>query len=233
MQQQKFYLCDGPRVLMGPINYSIDILGDALKHHGGTAADLPEVAPKSAIDVLYLRLLPERDITEQPTRLNFYHIGQAAVVVKPDRVEIKHPLSLHSFEYCSQLVAIEIDKISDQALGVLQKGYSERIIKSWPQQRAEAAEYTLDNTKEVPLLKGMAERRGIPLATFVEHVQVKVKTTADLTAIILGDAQAANDKMKALETLNSTDNLPNNWFDLLIDIADNWRKNWPATLLED
>jgi hypothetical protein len=126
---------------------------------------------------------------------------------------------------------VHISEIQETSLAILEIGYTEHEIKSWPQQRAEAAEYTLDSTKEVPLLKGMAERRDIPLATFVEHVQAKVKATADLTAIILGDAQAADDKIKAIQALDKADKLPVDWFDQLTDIAENWRKEWPAILL--
>jgi hypothetical protein len=230
--EQKFCLCNRGRIVYGPATYDRTLLGAVLKHHGGSIEDLPSQVPLQAAGVLYLRLLPVIDIGEAPEKIEFYHRSQPNLTVDVDQVNREYSYTLFHLGYCAEIVIARIAKESDKALALLETGYTEHEIKSWPQQRAEAAEYTLDNMEAVPLLQGMASRRGIPLATFVAHVQAKVKETADLTAIILGDAQAANDNLKALNILNETGNLPSDWFDQLMNIADDWRKDWPALLLQ-
>lgn len=228
----EYCLCQGTRILLGPLSYDRQILAAALQHHGGSIEDIPLQPPEEAVSLLYLTLLPVVDTQAVPAHSAFYHPGQAQFVVSKTEVKRTLPYQLYPLDDCMARVTEALAKQADQGLALLEKGYTEREVKSWPQQRAEAAEYTADNTQEVPLLKGMAARRGIPLATFVEHVQAKVKTTADLTAIILGDAQAANDQIKALQLLDKADQLPDDWFDQLMAIADHWRKDWPEQLLQ-
>lgn len=227
---QKYYLCHGSRILLGPVEYNLEKLAEALKHHGGSVADLPANAPDAAIDVLYLKLLPEVDKTDSPAQPQLYHVGQPARTVLADAVEVTHPLTPYPLDYCSQLISTDIAQQADDALGLLEAGYTEREVKSWSQQQAEAAAWAADNNAVVPLLQGLADRRGIALVEVVAKVQAKVQIAAQLTGVILGDAQAANDQLDQLKQLQANDKLPDDWFNQLQTIAATWRKDWPKQL---
>lgn len=228
----KFYLCSGSRILLGPVSYDRAAIAHALSHHGGSIDDLPIDEPAGAVDVIHLRLLPERDVTEQPDHPEFYHIGQPVLTVNADHVERNCPVSLYPIEYCAERVSQAISESADRALGVLERGYTEREIKTWSQQRSEAEAWSADKSASVRFLEGRASRRGIELSDMVGRVLKKVEYASDVGGLVLGDSDAAADKIAALLSLDADPDaeLPADWFDQLQEIAANWRNDWPPEL---
>jgi len=124
----------------------------------------------------------------------------------------------------------EISTTAERALAILKRGYTQNMIETWPQQRSEAEAYMKDASAEVTTLKGMSERRNISLEELVNRVNKKVRRSAEYTSIIMGDFHAAEDKIDDLKSLSDSDQLPDDWFEQLQDIAANWQAEWPEAL---
>ncbi|MBB1489378.1 hypothetical protein [Oceanospirillum sediminis] len=149
-----------------------------------------------------------------------------------------HPRLLRTITYTAMpfddAVADTLNHIAEQqdtALARIEHGYTEQEVKTWAQQQAEAAAWTADHTASVPLIEGLALRRGVTVAVVVEKINAKVTAAATMTGIVLGDAQAAGDQINALKVQHETDTLPDDWFDQLQAMASGWRKNWPPELM--
>jgi len=142
--------------------------------------------------------------------------------------DYQHSTFTDSLNQLQQHIATQ----QDAALSRIEHGYTTQEVKTWAQQQAEAAAWLADNSAVVPLLQGLAERRGVPLAIVVEKIHAKVTQAAQLTGIVLGDAQAAADQIAILQALDDTDQLPDDWFERLQVIATGWRKDWPSVLTD-
>jgi len=115
----------------------------------------------------------------------------------------------------------------DSALSVIESGYTAQEVKTWAQQQAEAAMWVADNDADVPLISQLAQRRNIPVSAVVGRINAKVTAAATLTGVILGDAQAADDRISSIER-----DMPDDWFNQLQDISMHWRKSWPEQLID-
>lgn len=196
----------------------------------GIAASLP-VQLDGAVHLGPLSILPARTEFIEPPAPAGYE-GVMEWVVDDDELVHRMKWQPGAFAYVTADVQRYITQSADHALGVLERGYTEREIKTWSQQRTEAEAWSADNSVSVPLLQGLADRRGVELSEVVAKVQAKVQVAATLTGVVLGDAQAAADKIAALLALDADPEaeLPADWFDQLQEIAANWRKDWPPEL---
>ncbi len=182
-----------------------------------------------------LELLPGHDVVDPaPAAIGFdgqYSAWQVDSENQVIRREYKYRPMV--FADAAEDLLRYIDHEQDQALGMIERGYTEQEVKTWAQQQAEAAAWTADHTISVPLVESLAERRGVTVEQAVAKIQAKASTAAILTGIILGDAQAAGDQINALKALHDseTDTLPDDWFDQLQAIATGWQKDWPPELL--
>lgn len=115
----------------------------------------------------------------------------------------------------------------DRALSFVEKGYSDKEVKTWSRQQVEAAMWVEDNGASVPLLSSMSMARGVSVSDLVVKISEKTAQAAELTGFILGSVQAAEDKIEILAQAT----IPDDWFDQMQLIAGNWQAGWPAELL--
>ncbi len=115
---------------------------------------------------------------------------------------------------------------SDRALASLKAGYPEQETETWNLQKAEAEAWSADNSAAVPILTAIAERRGMALADLVSRVLDKSNQYAALVGLVLGDRQAAEDTIEALQ-----EEKPEDHFDQLVALANSWRSDWPQELV--
>lgn len=216
-------------VVCDPIAYSVDRFRDIIQRQG-MPIDLPYQL-EGALHVGPVSLLPGRVEYVSAPGLAGYQDDLLPWVVEGEALVQRMDWAPLPFDHAVSDIQQHIAQSADRALGVLERGYTEREVKTWPQQRAEAAAWSADNAVSVPLLQGLADRRGVALVEVVTRVQNKVGQAAALTGVVLGDSQAAGDEIKALQALAENDQLPADWFDQLQSIAQNWRKDWPPELL--
>ncbi len=227
----EFCLASDRRVLLGPLKYNKARFAAALSHHGIPADLLPESAPAEPVELHQLRLLPVTDTTEQPDRPEFYHVGQPELTVYAGHVERNQPLTPYPLEYCSQLMIEKINGVADNVHAMLKKGKSDLETDSWPDQKSEAMAWKQDNTVAISTLTRIAAKRGMLNSDLVDLVLKKAAIYSDYVGLVLGDAQVAEQEIEALKQLDSDGDLPTDWFEQLMVIADGWRKDWPVELL--
>ena len=90
---------------------------------------------------------------------------------------------------------------SDAAMNLITSDYSENEKLSWPKQEAEAKALLADPDAPAPLLRGIADTRGIALTTLRDKVLANVEASEALTALILGTQQKYEDMVKAATTV--------------------------------
>lgn len=96
-----------------------------------------------------------------------------------------------------QLAAIK-DR-ADELLASLEASYPEREVKSWSQQTREAEALAVDPAAVAPLLNGIAAARGVPLLDLAGRVRAKVAAAAELSGPIIGQRQALEDALMAVD----------------------------------
>lgn len=90
---------------------------------------------------------------------------------------------------------------SDAAMDAITSTYSENEKLSWPKQEAEAKALLADPNAPAPLLRGIADTRGIALTVLRDNVLANVEASEALTALILGTQQKYEDAVKAATTV--------------------------------
>ena len=90
---------------------------------------------------------------------------------------------------------------SDAAMNLITASYSENEKLSWPKQEAEAKALLADPDAPAPLLRGIADTRGIALTVLRDKVLANVEASEALTALILGTQQKYEDAVKAATTV--------------------------------
>lgn len=90
---------------------------------------------------------------------------------------------------------------SDAAMNAITSTYSENEKFSWPKQEAEAKALLADPSAPAPLLRGIADTRGIALTVLRDKVLANVEASEALTALILGTQQRYEDAVKAATTV--------------------------------
>lgn len=90
---------------------------------------------------------------------------------------------------------------SDAAMNAITSTYSANEKLSWPKQEAEAKALLADPNAPAPLLRGIADTRGIALTVLRDNVLANVEASEALTALILGTQQKYEDMVKAATTV--------------------------------
>ncbi len=116
---------------------------------------------------------------------------------------------------------------TNNAIAALKAGYPEQETETWTLQRIEAERWQADNNASVPTLVRIAERRGVPLNLLAAKILEKSQAYSVLLGMILGDRQAIEDVVLALE--GST---PVDWIAQLDQLRQGWRADWPTELKE-
>ena len=96
---------------------------------------------------------------------------------------------------------------SDAAMNLITASYSENEKLSWPKQEAEAKALLADPNAPAPLLRGIADTRGIALTTLRDKVLANVEASEALTALILGTQQKYEDAVKAATTVEEVQDI--------------------------
>lgn len=95
----------------------------------------------------------------------------------------------------------EINTSADAAISELIKMYPDREIATFDKQEAEARAYLADTSAPTPFLLIIAKTRGIELSDLVNRVIAKADKFADLSARIIGQRQALEDRVNACRTI--------------------------------
>ena len=102
-----------------------------------------------------------------------------------------------SLEDAKTLKLAEILGKADMAAQVITAGYSAMEQSSWPQQRAEA-EALKDDQAAAPLLRGIADVRGIDVLVLRDKVLANVAKAEAATIALLGQQQSYEDQVRAV-----------------------------------
>lgn len=94
-------------------------------------------------------------------------------------------------------LADKADKIKNDLLS----GYPQTEIESFYRQEKEALAWQADNKVETPMLKQIARVRGVPFEILVEKVIEKASQFAVAIGVIIGQRQAFEDRLLAINTL--------------------------------
>lgn len=94
-------------------------------------------------------------------------------------------------------LADKADKIKNSLLA----GYPQTEIESFYRQEKEALAWRADNNAETPMLKQVAMVRGVPFDVLVEKVIEKASQFAVAIGLIIGQRQAFEDRLLAINTL--------------------------------
>jgi hypothetical protein len=96
-----------------------------------------------------------------------------------------------------------INAACEQALSELTSTYPPGELQSWPQQVQEAAALQLTPPGDTPLLKAIAEARGLSVVDLADRVQAKAQGYAALSGAIIGKRQALEDQLGLAQDLEA------------------------------
>ena len=96
---------------------------------------------------------------------------------------------------------------ADRASVVIKAGYSTIEQESWPKQEAEAKVLLVDELAAAPLLRGIAQNRGIDLLVLRDKVLANVTLAETASGVILGKQQALEDQVKAATTVEEVQSI--------------------------
>lgn len=229
MQKYGIYDTTSESIICDPISNYAHLRG-ILERHGVSAADLWFDAPQQ---LHHLWVLPGICEDTGPPASHGYEACPAGGWV----VDIANSRMVRHAEYKPSEFAGFVKEVkqviadqSDAAKAAIEQDYSQFEVDTWPAQKSESEAWIVDNSAPTPTLAEISIRRNIPLNILVERVLSNVSVAGTLTGIVMGDAQAAGDQIKALQ---EADELPSDWFAQLQEIARSWRKDWPVKLLAD
>lgn len=117
------------------------------------------------------------------------------------------------FEDTVEDIQAYLNRMCDATLGIVDAGYTVKVVASWAQQRSEAEAYLANPATPAPLLRQLAKRRDISIDELAQRVMQKVTMAGYATGDILGIQQLAEDQLAALVALAATGQLPTDWFD--------------------
>ena len=93
----------------------------------------------------------------------------------------------------------EINAQASGLLAALSAAYPDGEVQSWGQQTREAEALALNPSAPTPLLTAIAAARGLPLAELAARVREKVQAYAVASGQIIGQRQALEDKLLAID----------------------------------
>ena len=147
--------------------------------------------------------------------------GGGAVWVEDGKIKCsgKAPSQFHVFNMATKSFELSKEKqialFSQQKESLLNKladkadklksgllvGYPQTEIESFYRQEKEALAWRADNNAETPMLKQVAMVRGVPFDVLVEKVIEKASQFAVAIGVIIGQRQAFEDRLLAINTL--------------------------------
>lgn len=90
---------------------------------------------------------------------------------------------------------------ADAIKGGLLAGYPQTEIESFYRQEKEALAWMVDKNADAPMLKQVSRVRGVPFEVLVEKVIEKASQFAVAIGVIIGQRQAFEDRLLAINTL--------------------------------
>ncbi|MCQ4142852.1 hypothetical protein [Vogesella sp. AC12] len=96
---------------------------------------------------------------------------------------------------------VEINAMASVALSTLSTAYPDGEVASWPQQTREAEALEVDQFASTPLLSEIAAVRGLPVLELAARVRAKVLAYAVASGQIIGQRQALEDALMAVDLL--------------------------------
>ena len=107
-------------------------------------------------------------------------------------------------EFFKRKKEFALNNLADKADAIkngLLAGYPQTEIESFYRQEKEALAWRADNNAETPMLKQVAMVRGVPFDVLVEKVIEKASQFAVAIGVIIGQRQAFEDRLLAINTL--------------------------------
>lgn len=93
----------------------------------------------------------------------------------------------------------DVNAAATDLLAMLSAAYPDGEVQSWGQQTREAEALALNPSAPAPLLTAIAAARGLPLAELAARVREKVQAYAVASGQIIGQRQALEDKLLAID----------------------------------
>lgn len=160
----------------------------------------------SAVDVDPLGAIPPMSAPIAPPETTGSEVAAwsgSAWVVLPERPPVHEP----TLADAKDAKLREVLTGSDAAMNLITSTYSENEKLSWPKQEAEAKALLADPDAPAPLLRGIADTRGIALTVLRDKVLANVEASEALTALILGTQQRYEDMVKAATTVEEVQDI--------------------------
>lgn len=141
----------------------------------------------------YTAAKPESDLCEWD--------GKAWSISKKNQTEL--------FNQQKEILILQLAAKTDELKAGLLVGYSQTEIDSFYRQEKEALAWQADKKAETPMLKKIAELRGVPFEVLVEKVIEKSNILADTIGAIIGIRQKLEDRINAAEEQVELDAIKN------------------------
>ncbi|MGC6378333.1 hypothetical protein ACNO7L_11135, partial [Bisgaard Taxon 45] len=100
----------------------------------------------------------------------------------------------------TRLILFTANKV-DEMKSALLSGYPQAEIDSFYKQEKEALAYKADNSADTPMLKIIAQTRGVPFELLVEKVIEKSNQFSQAMGEIIGQRQKFEDRILATESI--------------------------------
>ena len=104
-------------------------------------------------------------------------------------------------------VLLRLAAKADELKNGLLAGYPQTEIESFYRQEKEALAWQADHNTPIPMLSQIARVRGVPLGVLIEKVIEKSAQFAVAIGIIIGQRQAFEDRLMAVQTLEELEPL--------------------------
>ncbi|WBY65459.1 hypothetical protein FP3_000028 [Pasteurella phage vB_PmuM_CFP3] len=108
----------------------------------------------------------------------------------------------------TRLVLFTANKV-DEMKSALLSGYPQAEIDSFYKQEKEALAYQADKKAETPMLKIIAQTRGVPFELLVEKVLEKSSQFSHAMGAIIGQRQKFEDRILSTESIEDLDVIEN------------------------
>lgn len=108
----------------------------------------------------------------------------------------------------TRLILFTANKV-DAMKSALLAGYPQAEIDSFYKQEKEALAYKKDNAAETPMLKMIAQTRGVPFDVLVEKVLEKSLQFSQAMGVIIGQRQKFEDRILAVENVEQLSSIEN------------------------
>ncbi|MFP4794421.1 hypothetical protein [Pasteurella multocida] len=113
----------------------------------------------------------------------------------------------------TRLILLTANKV-DEMKSALLSGYPQAEIDSFYKQEKEALAYKVDNSADTPMLKIIAQTRGVSFDLLVEKVLEKSSQFSQVMGAIIGQRQKFEDRIlstKSIEDLDVIENEVKEW----------------------